>query len=348
MKKNLILLFIASLFFAACSPDYEILKSQTSIVLTADTSVKIIGQPITFTVIDGEGNDVTSEATITIDGTTITGNTFTSSTVGYFEAKADYYGIESQIVMINFHDGTEINFVKRLLIEDYTGTWCGYCPRVAYAIEQVKAQTDKVVAVGIHRPTSDVSSGNYDPYNYDTSELEAVINTPGYPKGFLNRMTQWIYPEPTNVPQAVALTQGLNPKLGLAMSSTVENGNISIDVNVKFGKDFNNLRLVVYILENGLIYEQHNYTSYYGGVDVIEHFEHNHVLRQCITPLLGEAITGNTTIANVYAKTFNVPIPASVANSANLEFVAFVVDSNNNAINVRSTHPGEIQEFEQL
>ena len=27
-------------------------------------------------------------------------------------------------------------FKKHVLIEDYTGTWCGYCARVAYAIER--------------------------------------------------------------------------------------------------------------------------------------------------------------------------------------------------------------------
>ena len=49
-------------------------------------------------------------------------------------------------------------FKKRVLIEDYTGTWCGNCTRVSYAIEQVKAQNDKVVTVAIH-------NGN-DPFHF--------------------------------------------------------------------------------------------------------------------------------------------------------------------------------------
>ncbi len=353
MKKNFIILFLTGLLFSGCSADYEILPSYESIILTADSSVRIIGEPITFTVRDSDGNDLTEDAAILVNGEEIDGNTFTSETVGNFEVKAIYYEIQSDPITINFHDGSEINFVKRVLIEDYTGTWCGFCPRVSYAIDLVKAQTDEplgtAVPVAIHRASSNPQSLDYDPFNYDTTELELMLSASGYPKSFLNRMTLWNAPEQNNLNQAIALTQGENPKLGLALNPILENGNISLDVNIKFGKDFSNLRLVVYVLENGLFYDQTNYyPDLYGGAHTLEDFEHNHVLRQCLTPLLGEPITGNTSIANVYNKTFNIPVPASVVNAANIEFVVFVTDINNNVINVRKADPGEIQEFEQL
>jgi hypothetical protein len=50
-------------------------------------------------------------------------------------------------------------FQKQVLIEDYTGTWCGNCARVAYAIERTKEASDRVVSVAIHH-------GN-DPYDFD-------------------------------------------------------------------------------------------------------------------------------------------------------------------------------------
>ncbi|WP_417352506.1 Omp28-related outer membrane protein [Flavobacterium alkalisoli] len=352
MKRFFLFFTFIALIVAGCTSDYTVLESIGSISLTADKSSTQAGELITFTVINSNGENITESSTIYVDNQPIEGNTFTSETYTTHEVKASYAGLESNSVTINFHDGSETNFVKRVLIEDYTGTWCGYCPRVAHAIELVKAQTDEpnhtAVAVSIHRPSSNPNSLNYDPYNYDTSQLEALLSTAGYPKGYLNRMTLWQSPEPNNLNQAIALTQGENPKLGLAMTSSVNNGNIALDVNVKFSKDFEGLKLVVYILENGLIYEQHNYTDYYGGVDVIEDFEHNHVLRQCITPLLGEAINGVTTTGETYTKTFNVAVPANVENAANLEFVAFIVDGNGNAINVRSAKPDETQEFEEI
>ena len=348
--KKFLSLFISLIIVSSCSSDYEILDSLGAIILTADNSIKTINEEVTFTVKDNEGNDITAESVIYINGEAIEGNSFTSSTVGEFTVTAVSSGITSEPLTIRFHDGSEINFNKRVLIEDYTGTWCGYCPRVAFGIEQAKEQSDNVVAVAIHRASLNPNDPSYDPYTFDSGELEDFINIPGYPKGLLNRVTQWNYPEPNNINQVIALTQGENPKMGLAMTSSVSDNTISLDVNVKFGKDFSNeLKLVVYVLENGLIHYQHNYTTYYDGIDPIPAFEHNHVLRECLTPLMGENIPGNeASILNVYTKSFNIAVPATIENANNIEFVAFVTDAAGNTLNVRSAHPNEEQDFEEL
>lgn len=350
MKKNLILLLVTVLLIAGCATDYEILPSNGSISLTADSSVKIIGSTMTFTVKSNEGDDLTADAEFYVDNVKIEGNTYTSDVVGTHVVTANYYSVTSSPLTITFHDGSEINFRKKMLIEDYTGTWCGFCPRVAWAIELVHQQTDDAIAVAIHGPSSDPSNAGYDPYNFDAKELTDLLNFSGYPQGYLNRMTRWKALQPNNIDQAIALTQGENPKMGLAITSTVEGGNINMDVNVQFGKDFGNkLRLVVYVVENGLIYEQHNYTDYYDGVDVIEDFEHNHVLKACLTQLLGDDIDGTQTkLAQTYTRNFAVAVPANIANAENIEFIAFVVDENNNVVNVRKAHPGETQEFEKI
>jgi hypothetical protein len=350
MKKNLILLLVTVLFIAGCATDYDILPSSGSISLTADSSVKLVGGTITFTVKSNEGDDLTADAEFYVDNVKIEGNTYTSDVVGSHVVSATYFSVTSSPLTINFHDGTEINFRKKMLIEDYTGTWCGFCPRVAWAIELVHEQTEDAIAVAIHGPSSDPTNAGYDPFNFDATALTTLLNFSGYPQGYLNRMTKWKALQPSNIDQAIAFTQGDNPKMGLAMTSVVENGNITMDVNVMFGKDFNNkLRLVVYVVENGLIYEQHNYTTYYGGVDVIEDFEHNHVLKATLTNLLGDDIDGaQTKLAQTYTRSFAVPVPENIANAANIEFIAFVVDENNNVVNVRKAHPGETQALEQL
>jgi thiol-disulfide isomerase/thioredoxin len=200
-------------------------------------------------------------------------------------------------------------FTKNVLIEDYTGTWCGYCPRVAYGIEQVQAQTTKSVAVAIHR-------GN-DPYNFAAaSVLEQQINLTGYPTAMLNRKTTWTYPEPNNVNQVVSLTGG-NADLGLALTPTVTGTNLNLDVKVKFAADMTNLKLVVYVLENGLIYNQTNYTSYYGGTATINGFTHDNVLRGTLTDILGDTMAGATTNGTTWSKTFTTTLPATVSNAAN-------------------------------
>ncbi|MNK14864.1 Outer membrane protein Omp28 [compost metagenome] len=350
MKKNFILMVVTLMVIAGCSTEYDILKSQEAIILTADTSVKKIGEPITFTVKNGSGDNLTEDTNFFVDGTALESNTFTSTVVGNFKITAIYNGIESAPLTVNFHDGKSINFKKKMLVEDYTGVWCGYCPRVAFGIEQLHLQTEDAVTVAIHRSSSKPSSSNYDPYNFNSSELERTLSAQGYPKGFLNRTIQWTNPEPDNLAQAIALTQGENPKLGLAMTSVIENGTINMDVNVMFGKDFgNNLKLVVYVLENGLIYDQHNYTSYYNDVDVLVNYTHNHVLRACLTSIMGDGIDPIETKAGAtYKKTYSVAIPENVADTTKMEFVAFVIDETGTVVNVRKTTPGENQQMELL
>lgn len=351
MKKVFGFIIVSTLALWGCSSEYTILESSDSVILTADSSVKPFGDTITFTVRDNNGIEHTNDAVFYVDGTAIEGNKLTSSVVSTHNVKASYYNLESEDLEVSFGDGTELNFRKRVLIEDYTGTWCGYCPRVAYAIDLVHGQSDDAVTVAIHRPSSDMLSIVYDPYNYDASELEATLNIPSYPKGFLNRRVLWTSPEPNNIAQAIALTQGANPKMGLALKPVINGTNrtFTLDVNAKFGADFSGLKLVVYVLENGLVYEQHNYTSYFDGVDVLENYTHNHVLRACLTPILGEAVPeSNTKLYDTYTKTFTATLPANITNVANVEFVAFFVGADGKAINVRKAAAGDTQDFEIL
>ena len=232
-------------------------------------------------------------------------------------------------------------FHKNVLVEDYTGTWCGNCTRVSYGIELVEAATERAVVVAIH-------NGN-DPYHFaDYMPLKNLIspqNDLELPQARLNRTITWVDPD-TNVQDAINLTSN-NCGLGIAMSSTVENNNINLDVNVKFAQNYSNLKLVVYVLESKLIYPQINYSAiYYGGVHRIMNFEHNHVLRASLTNLLGNPISG-TDFDQTVTTNFSVPVPANIANSENLSFVAIVTDVNNNAINSRDAKPNEDQAFQE-
>ncbi len=236
-------------------------------------------------------------------------------------------------------------FQKRVLIEDFTGTWCGYCPRVAYGIDKVMQATTKAVPVAIHQ-----KSGSNDPYDFPgASPLTAQINLSGFPTGMLNRTITWNYPENANISQPKNLVTN-NVGLGLAMNSTVTGGNINLDVKVKFASDYSNLKLVVYVLEDKLITTQANYTSNLygsGNVDPLVNFEENHVLRACLTDILGDAVTDSTVSGQTVTKNFSVAVPANISNIANMSFVAFIVGADKKAINVRSSVPGENQTFEQ-
>lgn len=252
--------------------------------------------------------------------------------------------IEKQIVIDETIDAPPVSgqFKKRVLIEDYTGTWCGNCTRVSYGIEKVFESTERAVAVAIH-------NGN-DPYHFDGIGPLKNLISPEYdlelPQSRLNRTVTWEFPEPQNIQQAINLTSN-NCGLGLALHPTVANGNISVDVAIKFVQNYTDVKLVVYLLEDNLTYYQANYTTYFGAVNPVLNFDHDHVLRASLTNIMGDAITEATVFGTTVTKNFSVPVPANIENAANLSFVAFVVGNDNKVINVRSAHTDENQEFEE-
>jgi len=227
-------------------------------------------------------------------------------------------------------------FQRNVLIEDYTGTWCGYCPRMAYGIQKVEEQGIRAIPVALH------GGSNTEPFLYSGT---LPLNISGYPTGRLNRQSDWDFFSLSDVDRVKKLN-GNNCPIGIAMNSTITGSLVNLDVKVKFNSDFTGLKLVVYVVEDGLSYTQTNYTSYYGGGSSIPGFIHDNVLRVCYTDIHGDVLNGTTNGATV-TKNFSVNVPSNVQNVANMRFVAFVIDSNGKAINVRETNSSvENQAFE--
>lgn len=314
----------------------------TSIVVNPSATSVSIGLPISFVVSGNNGTNVSTTSTVIyINGVVFNGTTYTPTTAGTFSVYAVHTanGVTFTSPTIQVTVNNVLNFNKRVLIEDFTGTWCGYCPRISHAISLVKQQTTDLDIVAIHR-------GN-DPYNFATATtlINQIPNFSGYPTGMLNRTTEWNSPEPSYVSQVINFTTGANPKLGLAFTTSVSGTTANVEVRVKFGQTFSNLKLVVYAVEDNLIYNQTNYTSYYGGASTIQNFEHDDVTRAVLTDILGDNITGNMNFNDTYTKTFTYTIPSNV-NASNLKFVGLVIDSNKTSINSRTASNSVTQTFE--
>lgn len=349
MKKLLFYLtLIIGFVFTSCSKDDSEGSTTeetvaTSITLTASKTNAFQGDEITLVTKTDTGRLVTAASTFYVNGLAISGSSFTVTSAGTVEVYATHVNQNNQTLTSNTVQITvspAINFNKRVLIEDFTGTWCGYCPRVSHAINLVNQQTNDATVVAIHRGD--------DPYNFSAaSVLEDQIGLAGYPTAMLNRTTGWNYPEPSYVNQVVALTTGSNPRLGLALETTTSGSTSTVNVKVKFGQNYSNLKLVVYVLENNLIYNQENYTSYFGGASVLTNFEHDHVLRGVLSSsILGESIAGSFVLGEEFQKSFTYNIPSNI-NASNIEYVAVVMNSAGSALNSRKATGTEVQGFEE-
>lgn len=344
IKSPSCILMMLLLIFVSCSEKYEINVGESGIFAIHNASTRVVGEETLIRVFTEEGTEVTSESVIYVNGEEIQDNSFVANETGFYEVVAKYFNLESTQLFVEYQDGSQTNYRKRVLVEDYTGTWCGWCPRVAEGMKLVGDISEDIVFVAIHR----APVGTADPYNYTNAEsLEQLINTPGYPKGFINRINQWEFPEPFNIDQVLAYTQGSNPRLGLALNSSVSNNKINVDVKVGFAKDFQNLKLVVQVLENGLVWPQVNYTEYYDGLNPVENYVHDYTLRTTLTDILGDEIpNAETRLDNNWVKSIAYDIPDFIEDVSQVDIVAFVVDESGEVVNVRKSSLGENQEFE--
>ncbi len=333
---KLITLFVAliTLLFS-CSSDDNTLEIKSITLSTNNNTTVPINKKVTFRVISNLGDNIIEKTTLYINNTPIKEHFFIPTKLGKFKVKAVYEEIESNEIEINVED---IVFYQMFpIVEDYTGTWCGYCTRVAYAISLLEKKTDKAIPIAIH-----CSFGRYEPMATKYSDvLTKYFNVTGFPTALINRGSRWIYPEPNNLDQITNLSYR-NGLLAVALTSKVEDNKINVTVKVKTSQDFTNTKLVVFLLENGIKASQVNYTNYYGGKGEIKDFIHNHVLREAFTDPKGDDIPDiKMKKGNVYIKNISISIPENVNNINNTDIVAFVVGADKKVLNARKVKTGK-------
>tara|TARA_B100000809_G_C15125320_1_gene526009 strand:- start:1033 stop:2085 length:1053 start_codon:yes stop_codon:yes gene_type:complete len=302
-------------------------------------------QEIPFKIINEAGDDVSLEATFYVNDLAIEGSVFSSETVGEFQV----YGVYTEngvIITTNTKDFKVIVPKRKVVIEDYTGTWCGFCPIVTAAIEEAHALTEDIAIITIHK----TGSGDPDLLSFpQVDELRDAFGVSGYPTGKINRTANWLAPYETGDIISMA---GTDTNLAIAINSELseENG-LVVEVEVVYEDgSLSGDKLVVYLLESGVIQDQVNYynndqtSPYYQMGNPIPNFEQNHGLRNSLTNLTGDEIPGSLALIT-FTRTFSLTVPENY-NNQNLTVVAMVVSSDNSARNAQFAEVGENKSYE--
>ncbi|MEJ7691559.1 Omp28-related outer membrane protein [Daejeonella sp.] len=314
-----------------------------TISVTSDATNVIAGTSITFTVKSSIKNEiVTGASKLNINGTVITGNTYTFPQAGTFAVFASKGSLNSNVISINVTANTSLaaSFVSRVLVEDFSGTWCGNCPAILYGVDLLHKQTDKAIVVSGHLFNGDpfiTSQGN---------SLAALLGITSVPSGKINRTTSWIGPQYENVPQVINQIKPTAP-LGLAINSAVSGSTLNATVTVSYGQPLSgNAKLTVYIVEDKLLHTQANYSAtLYSGQASIPNFEYNGVIRSIASNLSGDAIASNGTAVT---KTYSMALPSNISNPANVRLVAFITNEAGTVINVQHAKLGTTKNLEIL
>ena len=342
-KISKILFFFLTYIVISCSSSEDNSPSEitdsnavNSLELYMSSDEVTIGTTVLFTAFDNNGKNRTSDVKFYVDDNEIQGSSHVFNDPGEFNIYAKYQNIKSQTqqLIVNL---PPIEYKKYVLVEDYTGTWCGYCTRVSFAIEELKKQTNDAVVIAIHQG---------DPMQFgQVSTLMNSFGVTGFPTAFIDRSSRWSSPEPAYISQVLSK---LNKKASaaLAMESSIDGQELTIKVKLQIGYNYKSLKLGLYILEDELIYDQKNWTSYYQG-DPLVNYEHNDVLRASLTGLLGNQIPSeNLGHDKLYEREFKYTVPSQY-DKDNLKMVAFVTEgANKEAINVRVSKIGESQVIE--
>jgi len=316
----------------------------SEVVLFVDEKKALRGQTVTFSLIDTGGNDISETATFYVNESSISGSTYFSGDEGVYHVYAEYelagdpFTTESK--------SFEVYIPKRkVVLEDYTGTWCGFCPRVAAAIEDAHLETGNIAVVAIH----ETANSNPDPMHFpQVEDLKNEFGVDGLPDARINRNTVWAPPFDVNDFLSMA---GTETNLAIAIRSELTGNNLVVEVELIYeeGSEVGD-KLVVYVVESGVVYPQTSYfnsdtsSPYYGMGNPIPEFVHNDALRNSLTQIFGDNIS-STPAFEKYSRNFTLEIPSDY-NSNNLGIVAMIVSSDNTARNAQFADVNEDKEFE--
>ena len=316
---------------------YEVVEPEIVTGLAVHSSY-LRNQEITFEVFDAEGNDLTLESSFIIDGVAIAGNQISYSEIGTHQVYAEY-SIDSAIYNSDTRTFSIVIPRTKVVLEDYTGTWCGYCPSVSHAIEQVRVITNDLSVVAIH---------NGDEMTIpQESDLRYEFGINGFPTGRINRTTDWSYPYASSPIESLIDTDN---SIGISIDSQMDGMILAINLRVVSEEDLNNHKIVAYLVEDNLIYDQTNYYNYdensyfFGMGNPIVDFVHNDVLRHSFTNVLGDSMENPTPALNDTFFNYSIEIDSGY-NPANLGIVVMIVNQNNTAINSQFSRINSFQDF---
>lgn len=289
-------LALAAMTFVACSDDNNDSGKEPSkvsdIVLKVSNNSVVVGTPITFTVIDKDGNDVTTNAYIfdkAHDWAEVS-NPFTPTIDDDYVFFASVDGKLSNEVTVSVVatipelpiDAEPENtlFNHRILLVDHTGNTCGNCPDMMLALKDVAESTDKN-GVSYHDKYYEAMAHSYTTGDPAYSKAAAVVSThfgvTAYPNATYN------FYHATKSPQNAAhiksqidaLWRAEGADASVAASSIVANSSVVVNTVVKAAKN-NEYRITAWLLEDNIYAQQTN------GREDWMHY-HDNAIRQSIT-----------------------------------------------------------------
>lgn len=221
---------------------------------------------------------------------------------------------------------------RNVIIEEFTGRNCGYCPdghRIANLI--MANNPGRVWAVNIH-------AGSFSPVTYpnmnttDGTAITSGFGIGGFPAGHVNRSTaedlgrnQWESHTNTQLAQQAEV----NVAGFVTLNHATRTANITVEVYYTANSSQSTNYLTIMMLQDSILGSQSG--NYYNPSQMLNgQYVHQHVLRDVVTSTWGDEISP-TTAGTLITKNYTYQIPESIGvpngvevDLNNILFLAFV------------------------
>ncbi len=200
--------------------------------------------------------------------------------------------------------------------------------------------TDDISVVAIHYGDEMTISPGLDLIN--------EFNITGYPTARINRTVDWSYPYGSSQIESLIETDN---SIAISIDShMIDMSMLQVQLRVVSEEDLSDHKIITYLVEDNLIYDQTNYYNYdensyfFGMGNPIVDFVHNDVLRHSFTDALGNPMENPTPALNDTFFNYSFEIDSGYT-LANLGIVVMIVNQNNTAINSQFSEINYFQDF---
>ncbi len=346
-------------------PSYMVQGEESTVPITITNMGKEAITSISYTIAT-EGGDVTPEETLSVGNLAFNSSkvidvpfpadeearkykkTFTITKVNGEENEAQDNSAEGEVITL-----TE-RFTLKPVIEEFTGTWCGWCPRGMVGMEKIhELYGDQVVQIAVH-------SGNGDPM--EISAYSSVVND--YVDGFPSSMTNRLYysdPSFSNLKSVLSAVFKRITPASIELSAewkTAEQKAVIFNTKTKFGYSDEKTKFAIgfVLTEDGLTGTTTKWaqTNYYSGVSTsqagtemawwckqgssVKGIEYNHVAVAGWTVKSGLTNSVNATIdaGKEQEYTYTATIPSAslslIQDKTKLKAIALLIDRTDGTI----------------
>jgi hypothetical protein len=228
---------------------------------------------------------------------------------------------------------------KNVIIEEFTGACCGYCPDAHRIVNEIMA-SNPGRAWGINIHAGDFSNGVGCEQRFRSNDGTTIhdhfYSKNGYPTGMVNRggMQQRTYWKSTTATR-LAESSYLNVAAKGDVDWDTRTLTLLVEVYYTGNSSASENFLTVALLQNNILGGQSGASSNPSQALVDGQYNHMHMLRDIISPVWGDTIK-TTTQGTFYEKTYTYSIPEAVnavdVLLGDIEILAYVSETKSTVI----------------